>query len=114
MSPPQPENSRLLGTFQSELEARMVIAKLEDQGIEAWLIKDDGGSMYPPLQMVRGVQVFVPPEDYQLAHEIIEAVEEENDLMAPIEMESDVGGKWVVWVLLAFAVLIIVLVLLQA
>ncbi len=109
----KPESARLIGTFQSEIEAQMIKAKLEEQGIPSWLFKDDAGSMGPPLQMVRGVELYVAPSDLELAHEILEAVEEDADMMIPIEMETPGGGNWVVWILVIFAIVIVVLGLLH-
>jgi hypothetical protein len=45
--------------FENELDAEIAKWHLEAEGIEAYIIKDDAGGMFPSLQQPAGVQLLV-------------------------------------------------------
>jgi hypothetical protein len=46
-------------SFEDEFAAEIARGHLESEGIEAKVIKDDAGGMFPSLQQTGGVQVLV-------------------------------------------------------
>ena len=46
-------------SFANELDAELAKGHLEAAGIEAAIVKDDGGGMFPSLQGTEGVQLLV-------------------------------------------------------
>jgi hypothetical protein len=71
--------------FTSRIEAEMAAGLLESEGIEALVLADDAGGLYPMLQFLRGVRLLVAPEDEAQAREILKAMEEQGE---PLE-END-------------------------
>ena len=67
----------VLRTFANETVARLAVLRLESQGIDALMQKDDCGGVYPPLQMTRGVRLRVKPEDLDVAKAILDRNEGE-------------------------------------
>ncbi|MEE8260878.1 MAG: DUF2007 domain-containing protein, partial [Gammaproteobacteria bacterium] len=61
----------VLEVFNSEVEAEVSRARLEDSGIEAFVAKDDAGGMRPHLQLSQGVRLLVSQEDVDVAREIL-------------------------------------------
>jgi hypothetical protein len=60
-------------TYNSEIEAQIARGLLENEGIEAKVISDDCGGMYPPFQQQsKGVRLFVPAAQAERAREILE------------------------------------------
>lgn len=62
----------VVAEFASELDAELAKSQLESAGIEAAIVKDDAGSMFPSLQATEGVQLLVAAEDEEGAREILE------------------------------------------
>lgn len=60
-------------------EADMARAHLEGSGIDAWIMKDDAGGMYPSMQMFTGVRLFVAAEDADAARELLTAADFPHD-----------------------------------
>jgi hypothetical protein len=58
--------------FNTEIDARMAQDVLKDEGVTAFVFKDDGGGMEPHLQRTRGVRLVVKPVDVERAHKILE------------------------------------------
>lgn len=67
-----PEETVVLRVFATEIDARMARDVLNDEGISAFVFKDDGGGMEPHLQRTRGVRLVVKPVDAARAHKILE------------------------------------------
>ncbi len=63
----------VVGKFANEIDAELAKGHLEASGIEAAIIKDDGGSMFPSLQGTEGVRLLVSIEDEESARRILEA-----------------------------------------
>ncbi len=58
--------------FTNEIEAELAKGCLESAGIDAAIMKDDAGSMFPSLQGTEGVQLLVSPDDEEEARSILE------------------------------------------
>lgn len=61
-----------LGTYNSIIEANLVKAKLESEGIEALVQSDDLGAMTPIMGELRGVRVMVRETDRAKAMDVLE------------------------------------------
>ena len=57
--------------FNNENDAKMAQDVLKDEGVTAFLFKDDGGGMEPHLQRTGGVRLVVKPADAQRAQKIL-------------------------------------------
>jgi hypothetical protein len=64
-------------TYESEIAAGIAASRLESEGIEAHIHKDDCGGAYPSLQMAGGVRLFVKPEDLEDAKRILDEMDTE-------------------------------------
>ncbi len=62
----------VLGTYSSTIEANLVKARLESDGISALVRADDLGATTPTLTLGRGVQVLVLESELALAREVLE------------------------------------------
>jgi hypothetical protein len=62
-----------------ETEAQIVVGFLRSQGIEALISEDDAGDQLPSLEPVRGVNIFVPLEDAELARRLLDERETSSD-----------------------------------
>ena len=58
--------------FNTEIDAKMAQDVLKDEGVTAFIFKDDGGGMEPHLQRTRGVRLVVKPVDAERAQKILE------------------------------------------
>ena len=58
--------------FNSEIDAKMAQDVLKDEGVTAFVFKDDGGGTETHLQRTRGVRLVVKPVDAERAHKILE------------------------------------------
>ena len=58
--------------FNTEIDAKMAQDVLKDEGVTAFVFKDDGGGTEPHLQRTRGVRLVVKPVDAERAHKILE------------------------------------------
>jgi hypothetical protein len=67
-----PEETVVLKVFATEMDAKMARDVLNDEGITAFVFKDDGGGMEPHLQRTRGVRLVVKPDDAKRARKILE------------------------------------------
>ena len=61
----------LLKVFTSELDAAMARDVLQDEGVTAFVFKDDSGGMEPHLQRTNGVSLMVSAADAQRAQKIL-------------------------------------------
>ena len=66
-----PEETVVLKVFATEIDAGMARDVLNDEGIAAFVFKDDGGGMEPHLQRPRGVRLVVKPGDAERARKIL-------------------------------------------
>jgi hypothetical protein len=57
--------------FENSLDAEVAKGHLSAAGIEAKIIKDDAGGMFPSLQQTGGVQVLVAEAQFGKAKEIL-------------------------------------------
>ncbi len=76
-------------TYPSEALASIAGSRLEFEGIEAHIQKDDCGGAYPSLQMCRGVRLLVKPEDLADAEKILHGMEEEESGKVEREVEQE-------------------------
>jgi len=65
------EETEVLKVFATEMDAKMARDVLNDEGIKAFVFKDDGGGMEPHLQRTRGVRLVVKPGDAERARKIL-------------------------------------------
>ena len=65
------ENSIVIRTFSTSLEARTAASALDAAGIPSVVSADDAGGAYPFLQAGRGVKLRVRPEDAAEARAVI-------------------------------------------
>jgi outer membrane lipoprotein SlyB len=61
----------VLTVFNTEMDAGMARDVLRDEGIEAFVSKDDGGGMEPHLQRTNGVRLVVRRDDAERARRIL-------------------------------------------
>jgi hypothetical protein len=67
------DNAVIIETFTSRAEAELAAGLLEGEGIEALILADDAGGLYPMLQFIRGVRLLVAREDEAQARDILQA-----------------------------------------
>jgi hypothetical protein len=61
----------VLKVFTNELDAAMARDVLQDEGVTAFVFKDDSGGMEPHLQRTNGVSLMVNAADAQRADQIL-------------------------------------------
>lgn len=61
----------VLKVFTNELDAAMARDVLQDEGVTAFVFKDDSGGMEPHLQRTNGVSLMVSAADAQRAQKIL-------------------------------------------
>jgi hypothetical protein len=67
-----PEETIILKVFVTDLDANMAQDILQDDGIKAFVFKDDAGGMEPHLQRTNGVRLVVKRVDADRARKILE------------------------------------------
>ena len=67
------EKQIVVGEYENEIDAEIAKGHLESSGIQASVIKDDGGSMLPSLQNTEGVQLVVTESQSEKAKKILQA-----------------------------------------
>jgi len=67
-----------IATFSSEIEAELAKAKLEMEGIAAFIAKDDCGGMRPHLQTILGVRLMVSDKVAVVAQRLLHEKNEER------------------------------------
>lgn len=65
------EETVVLKVFTTEMDAKMARDVLEDDGIKAFVSKDDAGGMEPHLQRTNGVRLVVNRVDAERATKIL-------------------------------------------
>jgi Putative prokaryotic signal transducing protein len=66
-----PEEIVVLKVFASEIDANIAQDILRDEGIKAFVFKDDAGGMEPQLQRTNGVRLVVNRVDAERAHKTL-------------------------------------------
>ena len=66
-----PEETIILKVFVTEMDANMAQDILQDDGIKAFVFKDDAGGMEPHLQRTNGVRLIVNRVDADRARKIL-------------------------------------------
>ena len=69
----------LIKEVGDEAEAQVVMGLLRANGIEPQLMEDDGGDQFPSLEPVRGVKIFVPIDQAELAQSLLSAPNPPDD-----------------------------------
>ena len=67
------EKQVVVGEYENEIDAEIAKGHLESSGIQASVIKDDGGSMLPSMQITEGVQLVVTESQSEKAKKILQA-----------------------------------------
>ena len=65
------EETVVLKVFTSESDATMARDILRDEGVRAFILKDDAGGMEPHLQRTNGVSLVVHRSDSERASQIL-------------------------------------------
>jgi hypothetical protein len=65
------EETIILKVFVTEMDANMAQDILQDDGIKAFVFKDDAGGMEPHLQRTNGVRLVVNRVDADRARKIL-------------------------------------------
>ena len=61
-----------LADFKNEFEAEIACGHIKSAGIDAIVLKDDAGGMFPSLQGTEGVHLLVPQDQKENARRILE------------------------------------------
>ena len=67
-----------VATYPAEMQAEMARMRLETNGIDAFIIKDDCGGMLPFFQAITGVRLMVRAEEADQAAQILAQAEGES------------------------------------
>ena len=65
------QNTVCIGTYPAETLAELAKMRLEAEGVEAFIEKDDCGGMMPFFQSVNGVRLTVSESDAEAASRIL-------------------------------------------
>ncbi len=68
---------KILKIFGSRIEAEIAKGFLQSNDVNAIIISDDAGSMYPPQDIVNGVRLMVGRNDFQEAGKLLDSLETE-------------------------------------
>jgi len=71
-----------IDTFLNELDAEIVLNRLQALGVQAELIKDNCGGMRPHLDLVRGIRLLVADEDQSKARDILATDSDKSQIPA--------------------------------
>lgn len=80
-----------VGTFATELEAELAVARLEAEGVPCTLLSD-GGGVLPMLQATRGVKLLVASNHETKAREILGSSQELAEDSEFVDDRSDSEG----------------------
>ena len=65
------EEVAVLKVFNNEIDAGMAQQMLQNAGIKALVLKDDGGGMEPHLQRTNGVRLLLNRSDAERAYQVL-------------------------------------------
>jgi len=68
---PKKRTQVVVQSFEDQLVAEIAKEHLESEGVEAEIVKDDAGGMFPSLQQTGGVQVLVAEDRLDEAKKIL-------------------------------------------
>lgn len=66
-----PDQFVTIQSFTTEIEAEIVRGRLQSEGIDSFIVKDDCGGMYPQLRLTQGVLLKVHAADRDRAAKAI-------------------------------------------
>lgn len=69
-----PKEIIVLKVFTTEMDAMMARDVLQDDGVTAFVAKDDAGGMEPQLQRTNGVSLLINSADAERAHNILKTL----------------------------------------
>ena len=69
------ENLKLLKIFSSTIEAEIAKSFLMSNNIRSWIFADDAGNMYPSQDIVNGVKLMVPKDEFDDARALLDSME---------------------------------------
>jgi hypothetical protein len=69
---------KILKIFGTRIEAEIARGFLQSNDINAIIISDDAGSMYPSQDIVSGVRLLVDEKDFRDSEELLASLEVEN------------------------------------
>ncbi|MHB1346865.1 MAG: putative signal transducing protein [Candidatus Humimicrobiaceae bacterium] len=72
------EKIKLLKTYSNRIDAELAKSFLESNGIKSMITADDAGEMYPAASVYWGVKLFVTENDFGIADDLINSIEEEQ------------------------------------
>jgi hypothetical protein len=67
------ETQVIVGQYENEIDAEIAKGHLKASGIQASIIKDDGGGMLPSLQNTEGVQLLVAEHQSEEALKLLQS-----------------------------------------
>ncbi len=79
-------------SFTTEIEAEIVRGRLLSEGIEALIVKDDCGGMYPQLRLTQGVILKVLASELERAARIIGPPSSSQQPAAPASGTEGISG----------------------
>ena len=79
-------------SFTTEIEAEIVRGRLLSEGIEALIVKDDCGGMYPQLRLTQGVILKVLASELERAARIIGPPPSSQQPTTPASGAGDMSG----------------------
>ena len=69
---------KIIKIFSSRIEAEIARGFLQSNDVNAIIISDDAGSMYPAQDIVSGVRLMVSAKDFLEAEELLDSLEVEG------------------------------------
>jgi len=66
------ERQIVVGEYENDIDAEIAKGHLEASGIQACIIRDDGGGMLPSLQNTEGVRLVVAETQSEKARKILQ------------------------------------------
>jgi hypothetical protein len=76
---------KILKIFGTRIEAEIARGFLQSNDINAIIISDDAGSMYPAQDIVSGVRLLVGEKDFRGAEELLASLEVETEAVEDSE-----------------------------
>jgi len=88
------EHYKLLNSYQTEFEAELIRGKLLREGIQSFIQAEDLANVLPSLDYSNGINVYVEPEDYDRAKQILDTTEDDltDDMDTSTEEDLDTSS----------------------